>query len=82
MEDERIPLEEANGSYLENITFQSKEPQVVWTINDGHLATKWSGPSDPNFVLPSDCSLRPDLINIRLQEWKTAEDAKHTLEEL
>ena len=34
-----------------------------------------------DYILPSDSTLRADVINIRIQEWKNAEDAKHALEE-
>lgn len=77
-----IPLEEASGSYLENITFAAKVPQVIWTINDSHLVSKWTDPTDKTMILPSDSQKREDLINIRTENWNEAENAKHELEEL
>jgi hypothetical protein len=37
-------------------------------------------PSEPNLILPSDSSLRPDALALIRQDWEAAEHAKHELE--
>ena len=76
-EIERVAF--ATGSYLEEITYEGEETPF-WSINYNTPRMQMVPPSEPNLILPSDSSLRPDALALIRQDWETAEHAKHELE--
>lgn len=72
------------GSYLESISFDGKEP--VWDVNMKNIKTKFRKPlyekDDPYLLLISDSACRPDAVAIYNKNWEEAEAKKHEMEEL